>query len=189
MKNASFHAGLLLLAAALVYGAPATAQDDRDRRRDQGRQVAVEPDAEEDAGRGREGGIPRAQVEPGDEQEGTEEGLPELRSAPGERRVAPYFLPPDRQRWRLGVFAHNTDTGVVITRVLPGSAARRAGLERGDRIVTVGGYQVGWVEDRLYPLGAELQRQAGRRGDVNLLVQNVRNDRLLNIHLQLDRVR
>ncbi len=62
-------------------------------------------------------------------------------------------------------------------------------VRKGDRIVTVGGYQVGWVEDRLYPLGAELQRQAGRRGDVTLLVQNVRNDRLLNLHLQLDRVR
>jgi hypothetical protein len=142
----------------------------------------------------REGGIPRAEVAPdnADERgatEGTEEGMPELRGSPDERRVSPYFLPPDRRQWRLGIYAYNSDTGVVITRVLPDSAAGREGLEPGDRIVTVDGFQIGWVEDRLYPLGAELQRQAGRRGEVNLLVQNVRDDSLLNLYIQLDRAR
>jgi len=98
------------------------------------------------------------------------------------------LLPPGRERgqWKLGVYAYNTDTGVVVTQVVPPSAAARLGLERGDRIVTVDGFQVGWVRDRLYPLGAELQRQAGRRGEVTLLLQNVRNGNLLVRDVRLD---
>jgi hypothetical protein len=39
----------------------------------------------------------------------------------------------------------------------------------------------------LYPLGYELQRQAGSRGEVLLLVQNVRNSELQNLSVRLDR--
>jgi hypothetical protein len=139
--------------------------------------------------RPREGGIPRGEVvtPDGEAEEGTEEGQPQLRAAPDGRRVAPRLVPPERRRWRLGVFAHNTDTGVVVTRVQPDSAARQAGLERGDRIVAVEGFQVGWVNDRLYPLGEELQRRAGRGGHASLLIQNVRNQRLVNVGVELDR--
>jgi hypothetical protein len=141
--------------------------------------------------RQREGGIPRAKVQQDEtrSQEGTEEGAPELRVDPQGRAVEPYVIPPERRRWLLGVFAYNTDTGIVITRVVPRSAAARVGLEPGDRIVSVDGYQVGWVQDHLYPLGEELQRQAGRRGRVLLLVQNVRDRGLLNIDVELDRRR
>jgi hypothetical protein len=139
--------------------------------------------------RPREGGIPRGEVvtPDGEAEEGTEEGQPQLRATPDNRRVAPLLVPPERRRWRLGVFAYNTDTGVVVTRLLPNSAARQAGLERGDRIVAVEGLQVGWVNDRLYPLGEELQRRAGRGGYVSLLIQNVRNQRLVNVGVDLDR--
>ncbi len=150
------------------------------------------------AGQMREGGIPRADVlqeesagQLGDNQQGTDEGSPQLRRAPSEGRASPKWLPPnwptpERHRWRLGVQAYNTDSGVVITRVLPNTAAQRFGIEPGDRIVAIGGYQVGWVQDQLFPLGAELQRHADQRGRVNLLVQNVRTRGLLNLPVQLD---
>jgi S1-C subfamily serine protease len=107
-------------------------------------------------------------------------------SRPEARDLQPRWIPP-RGDGKLGVWAYNTDTGVVITRVAPGSAAARSGLEQGDRIVSVGGYQVGYVGDLLYPLGFELRRHADRRGAVLLLVQNVRNSELVNLPVQLDR--
>jgi hypothetical protein len=157
--------------------------------------VDREREAERPPADRREGGIPRAVIAPQEEPvgpEGTLDGMPQLqleRERDG-RRISPQWLPPDRRgRWQLGIFARNTDTGVVVTRVLQRSAARRAGIEPGDVIVAIRGFQVGWVEDRLYPLGDELQRQADRAGFVSLLVQNVRNRRLVNIPVQLDRVR
>jgi hypothetical protein len=114
--------------------------------------------------------------------EGTEDGLPAAKAEAfgrGER----FIVEP---LWRLGVFAYNTDTGVVVTRVIPGTAAWRVGFEPGDRIVTVGGFQVGFVGDRLFYLGEELQHRADPRGRVRILAQNVRDRGLLNIDVQLD---
>jgi hypothetical protein len=154
-------------------------------------QAPQERDAVENADREplRDGGIPREELlqEEREQQEGTEEGAPRLRPDVEDRRVQPQLLPPERDQWKLGVYAYNTDTGVVVTRVVPGSAAARQGLERGDRIVTVDGFQVGYVGRHLYPLGYELQRQAGSRGNVTLLIQNVRTDELLNRNVRLDR--
>jgi S1-C subfamily serine protease len=137
----------------------------------------------------REGGIPRRAVEEGpargELQEGLEEGLPAADAEPRIKELAPRWIPP-RGDWKLGVWAYSSERGVVITRVARGSAAEREGLEPGDRIVNVGGYQVGYVGDWLYPLGYELQRQAGRRGQVLLLVQNVRGKELVNLRVQLD---
>jgi hypothetical protein len=174
------HATLFL--AASLLAAVAFAQDVPRER--------VRPPADEQprAG-GREGGIPRSQVGGArDSKEGQEEGVPEVqsRSAPSGGAAFPRWLPP-RGDWKLGVWGYNTDSGVVITRVSPNSAATRIGLEAGDKIVSVGGYQIGYVGDLLYPLGFELQRQAGSRGDVLLLVQNVRNRELMNLTAQLDR--
>jgi S1-C subfamily serine protease len=107
--------------------------------------------------------------------------MPEMRAVPG-GRVRPWPL-----TWRLGVYAVNTPTGVRVTRVLPGTPAWSIGLEHGDVIITVNGYQVGYVRGRLYPLGEELQRRAGSRGDVLLMVQDVRTDRLLNLDVTLER--
>jgi membrane-associated protease RseP (regulator of RpoE activity) len=136
----------------------------------------------------REGGIPRDALGPErerDREDGLEEGTPDTADARFKEKM-PRWRPP-RGDWKLGVWAYNTETGVVVTRVAPGSAAAREGLEPGDRIVSVGGYQVGYVGDLLYPLGFELQRHAGSRGDVLLLVQNVRGNELLNLNVQLDR--
>ncbi|MDV6032406.1 MAG: hypothetical protein F9B45_20425 [Phycisphaera sp. RhM] len=108
----------------------------------------------------REGGIPRSEMqqEQGEDQQGTEEGMPSTRAVPGRQsapatqlapdnqRLTPQWQPPDRHRWKLGVYAYNTDTGVVVTQVSPGSPAHDVGLERGDRIVAVGAFRsAGWM--------------------------------------------
>jgi len=172
-----------ILLAALMLSCAASAQEVPRER--------VRPGAEEPPRTGgREGGIPRSQLGGArgrDDKEGQEEGVPDVqtRIAPGGAAL-PRIAPP-RGDWKLGVWGYNTDSGVVVTRVSPNSAAARKGIEPGDKIVTIGGYQIGYVGDLLYPLGFELQRQAGSRGDVLLLVQNVRNHELQNIPVQLDR--
>lgn len=133
--------------------------------------------------REREGGQPMAteRMRQG-RQEGTEEGLPKAKIESFDRRER--FQP--EPRWRLGVYAYNTETGVVITRVIPGSPAWRLGFEPGDRIVTVGGFQVGFVGNRVFCLGEELQLRADPQGRVQLLAQNVRDDGLLNLDIRLE---
>jgi len=93
---------------------------------------------------------------------------------------------PTWQQWRLGIYPEDTDTGVVITRVVRGSAAERAGLEPNDRIVSVHGYQVGYVNGSLYDVGQEFERHADTQGWVRVLVQNARNGKLMNVPIQLD---
>jgi len=94
--------------------------------------------------------------------------------------------PQTWQKWRLGIYPEDTDTGVLITRIVNGSAAERAGLETGDRIISVHGYQVGYVNGTLYDCGQEFERHADSRGWVRILVQNSRDRTLLNMPLQLD---
>ncbi|TWU29049.1 hypothetical protein Poly41_67480 [Novipirellula artificiosorum] len=98
--------------------------------------------------------------------------------------IQPNYVPPagfPNREFKLGIYGTNTETGVLIDRVVPGGAAQQAGLEARDTIVTVAGYQVGTVNGRLYDLGDELSRRvdAGRR--VTLLVRNHRNSRLTNV--------
>lgn len=90
------------------------------------------------------------------------------------------------QEWRLGVTVSNTPTGVVINNVTPNSAGARAGFEVGDSIVTVGGYQVGMIDGRLYDMGEELRRRADASGIVSLLVQDHLSGRLETVRVQLD---
>jgi len=93
---------------------------------------------------------------------------------------------PTSQKWRLGIYPEDTETGVNITQTVPGSAAERAGLERNDRIIAVGGYQVGYVDGALYDTGQEFERHADSQGWVRILVQNNRDGKLLNMPVQLD---
>jgi C-terminal processing protease CtpA/Prc len=108
-------------------------------------------------------------------------GKPAIPQEPDARRR---FL---QHRWRLGVYAYNSDTGVIITRVVRGTPAWKEGLEPGDVIVTVGGYQVGIVDNLVYTLGEELQLRADRNGRAPLLVQNHRNGELLMLDVRLQR--
>ncbi|WP_040768215.1 PDZ domain-containing protein [Novipirellula maiorica] len=91
--------------------------------------------------------------------------------------------------WHLGVFGHYTTTGHLLTQVFPNTPASRAGLEPGDRIITVNGYQVGDVIDRQYPIDFLIQRHASPNGFVRLLVQNRRTLRLQNLDVRLARGR
>lgn len=95
---------------------------------------------------------------------------------------------PDREqvRWQLGVTGKDTETGIVVERVIANSAAARAGLERDDVIITVNGYQVGFVDGILFDLGEELQQHADVNGVVTMLIQNRRGRRLENVRVQLD---
>ena len=85
----------------------------------------------------------------------------------------------------LGVSGRDTAEGVLITGVVAGTPAQFAGLEVGDRVLTVGGYQVGAVAtpvgSRVYPLGRELARRLGPTGEVTLLVQDGRTGRITNV--------
>jgi hypothetical protein len=180
-------------ALLLAFGAVHAQIRPGDRTREPAGQGDNQPGLTDNADRAgpgaRPGGIPRNMVAPDgnrERSEGLDEGVPDLGAQPEFRGAQPRFVPPPGD-WKLGVSAYNSETGVMITRVVPGSAAARRGLERGDRIVAVGGYQVGYVGDLMYPLGFEIQRQAGPRGDVLLLVQNVRNSELISLDVRLDR--
>jgi putative lipoprotein len=89
-------------------------------------------------------------------------------------------------RWQLGVEVDYRDHGAQVTQVVRRSAASRAGLEPRDVIVTVNGYQVGYVNGRLYSLERELDLRADRSGRVRLLVQDRRNGSLANLDVRLD---
>ncbi len=88
--------------------------------------------------------------------------------------------------WRLGVTVTNQENGVVVRNVTPNSAGARARLEPNDLIITVGGYQVGMIDGRLFDLGDELKRRADASGVVSMLVQDHNNGVISNVRVQLD---
>jgi predicted metalloprotease with PDZ domain len=92
------------------------------------------------------------------------------------------------QDWQLGVHADDTRTGMLITSVVRGSAADRAGLVRGDRILTVGTERVGLIGFQAVPMRKVLRRQADFQGEVVLLVKRQRTRGLANLTVRLDRV-
>ncbi len=89
-------------------------------------------------------------------------------------------------KWKLGVRGDNSEVGVVVREVQPGSAADRARIEPEDIIVCVAGYQVGLVDGRLYDLADEINRRATDTGVVGLVVQDHRSMRLARVRVQLD---
>ncbi len=99
----------------------------------------------------------------------------------------PNYLPPGSlppEAYRLGIGAQNTDTGLQITDVTANSVARRAGLEAGDRIITVAGQQVGYLGGKLIDLTNELARNVDAQGRVTLLVHDQRTRQLVNVPVQ-----
>jgi uncharacterized lipoprotein YbaY len=108
-------------------------------------------------------------------------------NGPQDRFAPPGFRPDQERRWRLGVGVDVGDVGVRITGVEFGSAAARIGLEPGDIIVTVGGQQVGRLQDRVVDLGDALNAAADFQGRVRLVIQNRRNNELLAIDVWLER--
>ena len=95
---------------------------------------------------------------------------------------------PRTRNWFLGVRCQYLDTGARVTQVFPNTPAWNAGLERDDVIVAIDGYQIGYVKRQFYEISAELNLRAGLTGWVRLLVQNCRNDQLINVDVQLARL-
>src|SRR5262245_48933433 len=97
----------------------------------------------------------------------------------GANRILPQ---PDypANKWRLGVQVRNLETGVLITAVADGSPAAAAGLQVGDTVVNVAGYQVGYVNGRLYDIADELARRVDAQGRVTLLIFS-RDSRLASL--------
>jgi len=103
------------------------------------------------------------------------------------RSGQPRYLPPGQRpptNFRLGIYSRNTDTGVLVTSVTPGSVAQQSGIEAQDIIISVNGYQVGLINGRTYDIAEELQRRVDAQGRVLLLVRNYRDGRLINIPVQ-----
>ncbi len=99
----------------------------------------------------------------------------------------PQYLPPGSrpaEAFKLGVTARNTPTGLQIDQVMSNGLAQRSGLEAGDTIVNVSGYQIGYVNGRLIDLTDELARRSDAQGRVTVLVHNHRNRELANVPLQ-----
>ncbi len=92
---------------------------------------------------------------------------------------------PQPNSWRLGVAIENLETGVLLTDVERGLPAANAGLERGDVIISVGGFQVGYVDGGLFDLGDELRRRADPQGRVAMLVFDGRNRQLRSMPVTL----
>jgi predicted metalloprotease with PDZ domain len=87
--------------------------------------------------------------------------------------------------WRLGVAIENLETGVLLTDVERSLPADSAGLKRGDVIISVGGYQVGYVDGALFDLGDELRRRADAQGRVTFLIFDGRTRQLRSLPIQL----
>lgn len=89
-------------------------------------------------------------------------------------------------RWKLGVYSKDTNVGVQVIQVVQNGAAFRAALEKDDTIISVNGFQVGYVNGTLYDCGTEFERLADKNGWVNLLVLDNRTRNLINLPVQLD---
>ena len=63
--------------------------------------------------------------------------------------------PPTAQqpRWKLGVYSKDTNVGVQVIQVVQNGAAYKAALEKDDTIISVNGFQVGYVNGTLYDCG------------------------------------
>jgi len=112
-----------------------------------------------------------------------------VRDGAGVPVVAGYAVPPSPAAPRpaaypLGISARNTNTGVEVLGVNPGSVAQASGIEPGDTIVNVAGYQVGLVGDRLYDVGDEVAKRVSTAGGVPVLVRKQKTGSLVATPLQ-----
>ncbi|RIK85193.1 MAG: hypothetical protein DCC67_04240 [Planctomycetota bacterium] len=108
---------------------------------------------------------------------------PSLATSPSAAYVPSWNSQPNS--WRLGVAIENVDVGVRLTDVESGMPAQKAGLERGDVIVNVEGYQVGYVEGALFDLGDEIRRRVDEQGNISFLVFDQRDRRMVSLPVRL----
>jgi len=89
------------------------------------------------------------------------------------------------RQWQMGVDGTNTDAGVMVNQVRPNSPAFRAGISPRDRIVTVGGNQVGRVGGRIFDLSEQINHHATPDGSVDLLVYDGQSMQLRPVRVSL----
>ena len=89
----------------------------------------------------------------------------------------------ESRRWVLGVRRIMTSSGCVVSEVIPGSAAARAALCPGDRIIAVNGVQVGHVGLERRSLFKAIDRSPS--SSALLLVQRKATGLIQNIPVQL----
>lgn len=171
-RRITFSIALISMASPILAVAALSAQPEPMR--------PVEPDRRRIVNRGNDHDRDR------DRDKGRDDGARDRRhGGPGPIGLRPPQQQADGQ-WVLGVAGDDTEVGVRIRTVVRGSAADRAGFERDDVVINVGGYQVGVVDGRRYDMGEELQRQADRAGRVTMLIQNRRDRSLRNVAVQLE---
>jgi hypothetical protein len=143
----SLVSGTILLLAASLADAQQPAR--QPTRRVQGGPTTETPQLNQQTGQFR---IDRSIIRPG------------LRILP--RRPAP--------RWRLGIDVDDSPRGLRISEVSRNSPAFRFGLERGDYLLDVMGFPVGFHGSSYFPLADALNQHVRRDGWVNVLVWNRR---------------
>jgi hypothetical protein len=79
-------------------------------------------------------------------------------------------------RWRLGIEVDNAPLGLRISQVSRNSPAFRFGLERGDYLLDVMGFPVGFHRGAYFPLADALNQNVRRNGWVNVLIWNQRTN-------------
>jgi hypothetical protein len=89
---------------------------------------------------------------------------------PGLRRLPQRPVP----QWRLGIQVDDAPLGLRISEVTRNSPAFRFGLERGDYLLDVMGFPVGFHGNAYFPLADALNRSVRRDGWVNVLIWNRR---------------
>lgn len=105
-------------------------------------------------------------------------------TSPGQQMAYQRPAPPRAGAYRLGINIQNSPVGVQVVEVGPESLAKSAGVAVGDTIVAVGGYQVGYVGEKLFDLGDEIARRVDPSESVLLLVRNGKTGSLANVPVQ-----
>ncbi len=93
---------------------------------------------------------------------------------------------PTPPRLILGVYANPVAAGYQVAGVIARTPAAKAGLEPGDIILAVDGYQIGTVGELFFPMSQEIQDRASEDLRAVLLVRNVRNGQVLNLNVQFE---
>ena len=101
----------------------------------------------------------------------------------GASALSPPAAPRKPRRWVLGVRVKPTFTGCVVHEVLPRSAASGAGVVAGDRILCLGGRQVGWVDSHRVALDRVVDDSP--TSATRLLVQKASTGRVMTIAVRL----
>lgn len=102
-------------------------------------------------------------------------------AAPGGSGAATVTGSP--RRWILGVRANPTPAGYLVLKVIEGSAAEKAGLCKGDRVLAIGGSQVGWVGNQLVRLEKRVDQSSSP--NTTLLVQRSSTGMVTNCRAKL----